>query len=168
MDIGGPSASIDYHLPSSAANPRLNDLVSFNDDIYSSDDRQAPVAAEYSHVLLFNPVGSGITTFIDLILASTSAISLRMAWHNAVLTTDNGVWASHSDIAANGISKTYQQTNGALLGTPWYVTDFISTSILLLPFAYPIRLDEGKGLVVESASVNNAIRVHFEGREVPL
>lgn len=166
MEIGGPSAGTNYHIPSADGTFRLNDLVSAADKVFSSDSLISAVSAEYSHILLFNPPASGITGLIDLIALYDSGSGFYLSWHNVVLATDNGVWKTRSDVADDGVIKTYQDTTGGLLGTPWLTTSSLSGSFRVIPFIYPLRLSEGKGVLVTPLSSNKSLRVHFEGREV--
>ncbi len=156
------------------------DLKQTQDGVYRNRDRNtnnvlaciggesvAPVAAQYAHVQLLNPVGSGVTLLVDRITVSSDAdVDTSLGYYNTQLANLTGSWYAKKLVTAGQFGQIRWESNAATLGTILfpYRSGFSQNRDIVLDD--PLLLAEGIGLIVRNEDVNQYLRVAFQGREL--
>lgn len=133
-------------------------------DAFVASPYQAAVAAQYSHVELWNPAASGIDVMISQFsVRSATAGVIGVAFHNAALTTLRGAATSKLYGGAAGLSEAREQANGASLGGNSILTFNISANgMQTVILKEPIVLVPSSGLLVRHGTVNADIGANLE------
>lgn len=127
-----------------------------------------PVAGNYSHVQLWNPVGSGrrvVVTELAYDIGAQGVVSFRA--HNAALTNlGNPVGAKLLGVAA-GVAQVRTVEAAVQLGTQ--ISGLVGDQITRIQkFSEPLVLPEGWGVMAVAGVVNTACRGNFQFFEEPL
>ena len=165
INIGGV---IDFNqLFSDADVTRNEDIPVEQADVFQGGSSLSGVAAQFAHAQLFNPVGSGIETYVDQIIFATTATS---AWSLRTfateLTTDDGAWSNRRLGTVAGLSHVRQQNNAAALGTRIFPFRLLANTLYILRFKFPFLVVEGQGLVLLVETANIGMTAGFFGREI--
>lgn len=134
----------------------------------------AAVAGQFNHVMLWNPVGSGVVLDVRGLTISAvntayvqrhNSIAAPAAWANA---SGAGIWSGNKDLygaAPNGLI--YTLTNAATFAT--YLAPVMSggfyNAVVITDDNAPFVLGEGEGLAVTGRAVNQAIETSYEWSE---
>ena len=128
---------------------------------------QGPVAAQFPHVQLFNPVSSGVTDFLDAIILSTAvATRIQIRQFNTGLPT-LGVAKGYQDFRRTGdpASEVRSESRAAAAGDLLGDFDILALTPQLLEFN-PIIMGEGQGFLASTVTTNQRLRAIFFWREV--
>jgi hypothetical protein len=128
------------------------------------------VAAEYSHLQLLNPTGSGKNVILEQLWVATSVASMQviMTAYSIALSTMTNAAVSKKIGGAAGVAELRRQNGGTQLtsGLQKLIQAPLAASTLLaFPLREPIVLAPGSGVIVQGTSVNvdlQAIWEHWE------
>lgn len=125
------------------------------------------VAGQYSHVQLFNPVGSGnlvVLTYVSFSLGGADQALFGL--YNTVLTniSTNKGWRD-GRLKGSPASLVAHDTNVALLGSTIFRSE-TATAADSVETPFEVVLDEGQGFVVKVITVNVALTASFVFDEV--
>lgn len=127
-----------------------------------------PVAAQYGHLQLWNPGGTGKNLVLAQINYSTLATAgVWMGFYNAALATDLSVYIANKLVAAAvGVGQFRSTNNAALLFTTGFnYIHLTSSSPQLLRFSDPMVIPPGQGVVLALALLNTEFAAQFEWYE---
>ena len=154
-------------LQSDAAQFRNRDFVVNNLGAFAGWHQIGATAAEYQHVGLYNPVGSGITIFVDQLSAFGSVDSQIFIRFSATeLTSFSATWRNKRANQAAGAGRLSNQSNAIQLGTTWIEFAVLASQSYTVSFASPFQLDAGQGIILQHDTVNRFLSAAFYGREV--
>ena len=146
---------------------RNEDSIAPLNTIYSGHGFIVGAASAFSHVQIFNPVGSGITMIVDMTI---SGVVNRRDFHirrfDTELTTDLGTWVTRSGSGAAGLSHIRTQTNATLLGTLLFTVHMFAAGQAVMPYIYPFELAEGEGILTVTPTAFHDGSTTFIGREI--
>jgi hypothetical protein len=134
---------------------------------FALGDVVAPVAAQNSHIQLFNPVASGKQLIVRaVILGSGTTTTLYLRRYDTALATLVGAGANLLIGGAAGVGAVRKTTNAGLLGT-----QILAFTVLANQPVYPVpdwfaELSPGQGILVADGSVNTTVPSCFYWREV--
>ena len=118
---------------------------------------QGGVAAQNSHVQLFNPVASGKTVLVRRVMVSASLVDeLDLTLYNTALATDVGAGVNLLSGAAAGVAHVRTTTNAGILGTIFHRFQNPANTPALLGPDWLCQLPAGTGLVFAEVTVNQA------------
>lgn len=159
----------------------LVDIIQSESGIYHNEDastadgkaffggaRLSPGGANYIHIQLLNPSGSGVVVLVDLItITPASTMTVQIGRYDTALTTLVKQWPNKLLDGPAGAAAIRSQGPASLLG----VTDIAryrvaSAQTIPLYFTQPYLLNEGVGLAVVNVAVAGECMVAFEGREL--
>lgn len=122
---------------------------------------QAPVAAQYSHVQLWNPSTSGMNVYVEKMLISLGvAGGIFVAKYNAALTALSSSLVSKNTTAAASASQLRTEANaGALYSGILCALTIPAGTPFMLEFTEPVLLKPGYGLIVLNQTVNRDLAV---------
>ena len=146
---------------------RNEDSIAPLNTIYSGFASQGNASALFSHVQIFNPVGSGVIVIVDSILSGAIGIdNTTIRRRDTPLATDTGVWLTRSGSGANGLAQIRSENNVAILGIlveefRWHDRNRVDRT-----YIYPFELAAGEGLLWVSTNANVRADVTFMGREI--
>lgn len=126
---------------------------------------QPAVAAQYSHVQLWNPAGSGRVLVVTQIKAHVSAAgtAVYLCDHNAALGTAQPNPASKSFGVGAPVSLCKSTTNAAVLGTPIDAMALgVANDTKVFPLSHAIIVTPGRGIMVVTNVVNLNLTASFE------
>lgn len=132
---------------------------------YMGAASSAALAANYSHVQLWNPSATK-RCVIEQVMAGASLVgSVQLVFHNAALTTLVGAIRSKLSGGADGPFQLRSQQNAAQIGTAapflgWHAQP--AATPVLYPMKEPIVLTVNQGLIVRNSAVNADVQGHFE------
>lgn len=122
---------------------------------FSQNASQNAVAAQFSHIQLFNPAASGKTVLLRAVLASTgAAAAVGFSMDNVQRTTDAGAGVNLLDGAAASVAHLRQETNAALQGTQFGSVLTAAGVPLIIPIEWFAQLAPGQGLSTFATVVN--------------
>lgn len=124
-----------------------------------------PVAAQNSHIELFNPAASpvnGLLLRLTVINNTGAAGSFNLKSHNAALATGPQDGANKLIGGAAPNLTTYVENSAAPIGTVMGSFRLRADESLLWTFAEPIVLTPGNGIILAAAAVNSAAVCQFE------
>ena len=145
------------------------DIDSIDVPCFAGQDRAA-VAAEYSHVSLYNPPDSGLLVIVDEIWVSanpTNFVQLRSGARAGTTVNpsfrDSRAW-SRASIPQVPQTRLMHHTNALVLGD-LRVGPLLATTGESSIFRPDITLAENEDISIVSITVNQALRVVFMFRE---
>lgn len=122
---------------------------------FSQFASQNAVAAQFSHVQLFNPAASGKTLLLRAVIGSTNpAAAIGFSMDNTQRTTDAGAGVCLLDGAAAGVGHVRQETNAALQGTQFGSVLTQAGVPDIIPIEWFAQLAPGQGLSTFATLVN--------------
>jgi len=167
MRIGGGGSQDINLLLSDTAQFRNEDFVVNSGDSFMHGLGQGALAAEFGHIQLKNPTGSGVVAFVDqLIVSSPTTQDILILRHAADLTGTVSLWRSTRLGGADGLSGIRRQTNASFLGTQIGLVRVTAGVTFRIEFLFPVQLDANTGLVAAAGVVNTGLNAYFFGREV--
>jgi len=124
------------------------------------------VAANYSHVQLWNPPGTGKNLVVEAVMAASSAAALIDFGPQSVMLS-NLFGAPRSKRFATGAVATvaearYQQGVALMLGNSFANVMVPASQTMQVVFHEPIVIAPGWGLMVQSEQVNTLLTATFE------
>lgn len=131
---------------------------------------QPAVAAQFSHVQLWNPPGSGVRMIVSQVSAIDSAGSLvYLSYHNAALTNAYVNANPQSKLAGGAVSNGQNriQGNAAILGTNLLMFQAPTTG-KELRLTEPMVIPPGQGAHIASFTVNTGLTAFFEFSTEPV
>lgn len=126
-----------------------------------------PLAANFSHAQLFNPVGSIITVIVDRVtVISTAATPIRLTVHNTALTFSLTAGLNKNNGGAAPVGQLRSEQSLGFLGTE--VARVIANAGGYKDFGltFPVQLSAGQGIVVVPTVVLTSLDASWEWREV--
>lgn len=126
-----------------------------------------PTAANYSHVQLYNPAGSGVQVIVRTAFASVAvAAFVNLGRYDVALTTDQGTGKNSLLGAAAAQAHIRSQDNAARL--PTLVAQMYLQAGLPINFAseWLVEISPGQGIVLYPDTVNTEIVAAFSWYEV--
>lgn len=146
---------------------RNEDYVSNQGLTYSKGEGVGAVGAQYSHVQILNPSGSGVVVLLDrLQVRCTGGEFVRVNQYDTPLPTAANYWLARKLGDPGGNAEIRVSTNGSVLGSGIDNYGISTTAPITVADKFPIILEEGRGLVIVSSIVNVNLYVSFVGREV--
>lgn len=121
----------------------------------------------FNNAQVRNPVGSGKVGYIDAIYlandnAAVANYGLRQL--NTALANLGDAEPKYLDQTDSVMDTNFEQSATAP-GVQMLTLTILQSRFMRWPFAVPIRLDEGTGIVLHTEVVNSAMRAAFEFRE---
>lgn len=132
---------------------------------------QAAVAAQYSHVQIWNPAANTKNLIVNEVLVAADSPGVIALRGSAVaLTTLDGNPSSKKIGAAASTSEIRRQTNAAILGTGqgFSQTPVLVNTAFRIPLVEPFIVAPGFGLLAYHETVNSTLRASFQFYEKPL
>lgn len=167
MRIGGGGSTDINQLQSDAAQFRNRDFVVDNGQAFFGGTNLSGVAAEFSHIQIYNPAGSGVELLIDGAFTSinvTSTVYLR--YFDTELTTVSGFWFNQKRDGSFGVAVLRRQTDAAILGSRIFQWRSLANTPYTLVFPSPVLLPAATGLIFATGGVNVTLDGDFYGREI--
>jgi hypothetical protein len=132
-----------------------------------------PVAAQLSHLQLFNPAGSGKNVILSAFSVSSATSGLLVIGrYNVPLTTSLAVTTAVNKLAggAAGVSQLRSQNSvgNLIVGSPMYLPNIAASTTFVCNLKEPFLIIPGTGIVLEHNSVNTDLAAGFEFYEEPL
>lgn len=167
MQISSSGTIHNQQVYSDANEFRNEDYISDNDGGFIRGISQGGVAAEYGHVQVYNPNGSGVVVLVDRINVSLGAVGIiAFAMYDTELVVDVGAWVNVRNAGAAGTAHIRKTSNGSLLGVTMWTERILADTVIQISLKVPILLAESEGVLAQCIGVNIAINVAFFGREV--
>jgi len=114
-----------------------------------------PVAGQYSHVQLWNPVGSGKRIVVSSIVGhGNPANNMQVRTHSVALATLVGNPISKLAGGAGSVMEVRTENNAAALGGTLLGFFVNGSNSFQLPLVEPIVLPPGRGVIVAGTTVN--------------
>jgi len=122
---------------------------------------QAPVAAQYSHVQLWNPAASGVNVYVEKSLISLGVTGgVFIARYNTALTTLSGSLVAKKSSASASASQIRNEANaGALYSGILAALTIPAGTPFMLEFTEPVLLPPGYGLIFLNQTANRDLAV---------
>lgn len=141
---------------------------SLSQSSFIGGDDSPAVAAQNSHVQLFNPTASGLQLIVNRIYArpSSATPTLRLTFHNAALTDLATTLGNKFLGASSPIGEVRSQANAGVLGTIIHFLRVPGTTAAEVILDSPIIVPAGLGIVLVSATQNEAVTASFEWDEI--
>jgi hypothetical protein len=134
---------------------------------FGGSAQSTAVAANFSHVQLFNPVGSLITIIARLATVSLAATqNVGIGIYNTALTTLSGNGLNLLSGGAAAVGEVRTQVNGAALGTFIYLLDLAANDPKDFAAEWLLELGAGEGMIITGGVVNISVRGSFLWMEV--
>ena len=167
MRIGSGGSQDINTLQSDAAQFRNEDFVVDKAAAFMETAGQAAVAAEYSHVQLWNPVGSAIVSLVDgIIFKSNTTQDIYLRDTSTIFGALDSNWSNMKLGAADGITDIRTGTNAAIQGDALMILAILADTVIYVPLTYAFNMAAGEGLLVVAGTVNTKIAATYIGREV--
>jgi len=164
--IGGAATDMNL-LQSNSGQYRNEDFAVGANTAFIKGQSQGATASNYSHMQLYNPVGSGVSIIIDGVYVSVSAATYAMFRSlSTELTTSLGSWDSKLMAQPDGNGVIRREANVAQLGTAMYSIELLANEVFSYKPQSPIILPAGQSLTITTNLVNVTLSATFEGREV--
>jgi len=166
-NITSPLAS-DGRATQGLAVVRFADLITDNNGAFLGRGSQAGAAANNAHVQLKNPAASGKTVYVDSATyeGNGTAQFVDFAFFDTDLTTDIGAGSSKTDGGAAGVAHVRAQNNATLLGaTSLTQAGAVANAAYKWTFDPPLKLAQGRGVVMRAGTQNLTLAGGFEWRE---
>lgn len=130
---------------------------------YLGGANSGAVAAQMSHVQLFNAIGSGKRCVVEATSFSATAASTVLVYSsNAALTLYGSCVNKHVG-NGNSITKLYTTNNAAAQGVFQMLSYPIGAGVVqTINLREPIVLEPGQGVTVINSTVNTALSANFE------
>jgi len=126
-------------------------------------------AAEEAHGQLLNPASSGIVIYLDTIwIGQTVSGRVDLRTHDTALSNLNTPAYNKVLWGTDGVGEVREESLAASAGNIIIVLNVRANAPGIFPIDKPIRLDEGKGLVVRQSVQNQTLNVGFNWREYSL
>lgn len=155
-----------------------DDAVVDANEAFHGGFRQAASVNNFSHVQLFNPIGSGKTLYMDfatLFTESQFQYAINFRRHDTALTNNLGVEANkRSGSAIVSVAEVRSEVLTFLKGTlinPIHIVaaqtsvGFGIFTTIKHKFNPAVRIDEGDGFLMVPDLSNTALNVYFQWRE---
>lgn len=157
-------------LTQSAANPVGLDALTANNFCFAGAVNRLAVAAEYPHVQLLNPVGSGRDVYIDTVYVSaTNAGTVAIRRYDTALITAPAVGQSiNKNIGgAAGSAELRSESAATILAAAPSLSELVvaASATLRIDVTAPIRLSPGEGVLVVIGVVNTSLYANIAWRE---
>lgn len=115
---------------------------------------------------LFNPVGSGVTIFVDsLLVGSTLSQDLTVALDTEELTLNIGAWVNNKSTGAVGKGRLRTKQGTLPTARPILLVNVSGINDVPVIPKMPWELPEGHGLTVTTPANDDSVHVNFFGRE---
>lgn len=120
----------------------------------------------YGHVQIYNPLGSGITAYIDQIWLSdlTAASEMYLQQYDTGLV-NSAYGVNKLSGSAASLAEIRYNNQGTILGVGMGSIYVPIAESVRWPLNQPILLGEQKGVCVVCGTVNNTMKATFEWRE---
>lgn len=125
-------------------------------------------AADFSHVQLWNPAGSGRILVLETLQISVDSGSVALRRHTAALANLATAPANKFLGGAAGVGEVRHQANASAIGTSF--NGSVGASFGQSPINFlnrPVIIPAGHGLIVSHNTVNINTRAMFEWLELP-
>ncbi|WP_444632767.1 hypothetical protein [Cupriavidus oxalaticus] len=134
---------------------------------FSAYSSASAVAATYTHLQLWNPVGSAKNLVVESTACSCGgAWGFQLRLHSAAISSLIGNGASKLSGAAASVAELRQQTNAAILGgAPLIGLDVTGGTPFIYKPVEPIVIKPGYGLMIVSTPQNTPFAGTFEWYE---
>ena len=132
-----------------------------------------PIAAQYGHSQLWNPVGSGFEVVVKSIrcVDYTGAGTISLLYTNAALTTPAGTLSNkYVGQPLDSTTESYNQNSATqLTGSSFILSlNVEQNKLAAMPFPdEPIVLPPGQGVMLRVNVVNHGLRGYFDYFKVP-
>lgn len=134
---------------------------------FSLEGLQAAVSGQNSHIQLWNPDASGITTIVRYLGGNVGASSsISILHYNTALTTLIGNGRNLLAGGADSVSELRSQTNIGVLGTEFEEFSIGDTNFRVLVDDWHTELGAGEGVLLALQVANIALRGLFRYIEV--
>lgn len=145
-----------------------SDSWSDGDHAFIGRSTTAAVAGQYGQHLLLNPAASGVLLYVDRItFAVGSSDNVALMAHAAALASPGTFLNKRVNGPVGGGRTSYTTAAGAIAGATLALWDSLTRTSLSHHFDPPLKLEQGQGIALQPASVNNAFTSTWEWREVP-
>ncbi len=169
MQIGGPSITTDFHIPSKTGDFKLNDLVVQRNDVFQKTKKRGAVGSQYPYIELANPAASGIIILVDRIDVKTAnTADLQLCWYNSSLPTDDGAGVARSPAGGVAIGHIHSHTDVVSFGTSWWAARSLANSPNVFNWMFPLYLLPEESIMVRVVIINTDLTVSYEWREIAI
>lgn len=168
MIITQPFSSNVTVLESKGGVFRGKDKIVNDDEYFFRKAYQANVAAEYPHIQVWNPSGSGKTVIVDNIMGSlNSSTDLTLCTYNTQLSTLDGTVTSFGHGSVSGSTQIRTESSSSTLGTEIYHMRTISAfREIEFPIGWGFQLAEDEGLLIRAEGAERQLTAEFWVREI--
>lgn len=129
-------------------------------------NNSAALAANNSHVQLFNPVGSSVVVFLDdLTVGGILPLIVRVTQHTTALTFSLTAGLNKNIGGTAPVAELRNQQTSGFLGTEFANIDLGPALRQRAGIIFPVQLDAGQGVVVVPTTQNVGLFVSWEWRE---
>ena len=123
---------------------------------------QNAVAAQFSHVQLFNPVASGKTALVRAIIVATGAAGAAgFNIDNTARAVDGGAGINLINGGAAGVCHVRTEANAGVQGTQFGSVLTLASVSVVLPIEWFMQLAPGQGLTMYATAVNVQLVASF-------
>lgn len=134
----------------------------------SSGANRDALAGQYSHVMVYNPAGSGvIATIKKMRIRTTAACVVKMGWQPIQSTAlwDPGIWTSLDSRVLKGPIRTFSRDNATIIPTAANRVSFDHVSTTASQYDISIVLAPNEQFVVVPDLNNTGIFASFDWEE---
>lgn len=127
-----------------------------------------PVAGQFSHVQAKNPAGSGRLFYLDHVVIVGQSVTRGLMMRGAYdtdLTTPVGAMTNRLVGGNSSATLLKSQENAGLLGALMEYRGSTAGQDVVFSFNPPLRLNEGKAVLLGCDTVNLSVGASFHGRE---
>lgn len=130
---------------------------------------QSGLAANFSHIQLFNPVGSGLTVIVTSITASQgNGIDINVAVNTAALSTNITEVGNQLAGGAAPVATLNSQNNATQLGTVISrEPQSGATNIINVVKGNLFALEPGNGVLINPVNQNSSLEASYSWLELP-
>lgn len=130
---------------------------------------QAAVAAQFSHVQLFNPASSGVRLLVYRIFASSSLVTAyKLCRHDTELPTDATTKANLLTSGSAPVARVRITANAVEQGSQFGQHNGLANDARVIADDWLGEVAEGHGLLIRQNQVNADLAVTYFWLEVPL
>ena len=167
MDIGGGGSRDVNSLQTDAATMRNEDYLVDNALAFAWACKMSGVSAKYSTIQILNPTASDLKVFIDQVhIWCPTSTAIRIGHYNTELANDVGGFRNKRLGSATGETNVFYEALGTVAPYGNIETGLLANTPLVVRFKYGFELDPGAGLAVACHTVNLALSVGYEMKEV--
>lgn len=128
---------------------------------------QANIAAEFSHVQLFNPVASGVTALVRAIVGSTNTSDrMEVAFFNTALATLGADGRNLLSGGAAPVAQVRAGTNAAQQGDRFAAQQILANTPIALTEEWVCELGPAEGVIIRLSTVNISLVGSFSWVEL--